>query len=137
MKTPEEHFRDWESDTFGYGYGTGEQHTIVALKLFMMYCKPSPIGYDAKDMEFNLTPTVAWLLINILCKASIIEYGTPPRFGWMTTNGVRLREFVRAHTAADLINIATDYKEGEYIHCMPGTCNCDEDCDNPFWRPGL
>ncbi|GAG02270.1 unnamed protein product, partial [marine sediment metagenome] len=34
MKTIEEQFIDWESEVFGFGYGSGEEHILKALKEF-------------------------------------------------------------------------------------------------------
>lgn len=31
-RTLESYFADWESSAFGLGYGTGEPHTLAALK---------------------------------------------------------------------------------------------------------
>jgi hypothetical protein len=32
----DKHFIDWETDVFGFGYGTGEPHTLPALRLFLL-----------------------------------------------------------------------------------------------------
>jgi len=34
----DKHFIDWESDIFGFGYGSGEQFTLAALKEFLQLC---------------------------------------------------------------------------------------------------
>ena len=131
-------FRDWEGSTFGFGYGTGEEHTIPALKQFLELCKDKE-AYDYVELETALTPAVAWLLINVLCKADIIEYGTSPRYGWLTDKGKRLKGFVGKHTADELYEIAAGHDEN-YISCYPDACNCGESgyvpgrkCPNPFW----
>jgi len=51
-KTIEEYFRDWEGNAFGYGYGSGEEHTILALKKFLELCIEPPLGtsYDYKKL---------------------------------------------------------------------------------------
>lgn len=142
-KTLEEYFRDWEGNAFGYGYGSGEMYTIPALKKFLELCNEGIYGnsYDYRKLEEALTGEVAWLLINTLCKhnINIIEYGTSPRFAWLTDNGIRLKEFVDKHTAEELITIATNYNE-DYPLCYPDACNCGENgyeerriCQNPFW----
>lgn len=140
-KTLEEYFRDWEGDTFGFGYGSGEEHTIPALKSFLELCIEPPLGhsYNYTKLEAALTPAVAWFLINALCKADIIEYGTSPRYAWLTGKGERLKEFVSKYTAEQLVEIACNHDEN-YSHCYPDACNCGESgyekgriCQNPFW----
>jgi len=135
-KSADEYFRDWEASTFGYGYGTGEPHTLLALKLFLAAIgrDDADHGYDYRQLEKAVSPTVAWLLINILAqfRVDIIEYGTSPRFGWLTKNGERLRGFVRGKSVDELIDICCAHDEN-YIHCDPDHCNCDEPCHNPFW----
>ncbi len=141
MKTQEEYFRDWESHVFGYGYGSGEPYVIPALRNFLMLCGKGSYGhgYDYTDLQKRLGETVAWLLINALCKADIIEYGTSPRFGWLTPKGVRLKQFVASHLADDLVGIVCNHDDN-YAHCYPTACNCGEHgyekgrvCNNPFW----
>lgn len=141
MKTDKEYFSDWEGYAFGYGYGTGEPVILPALKEFLLLCnsEDSPRSYQYEKLEKHLTPTVAWLLINILCQVDIIEYGTSPRYGWLTQKGERLREFVSKYTDDQLIEICCTHDE-EYIHCYPDACNCGPNgyekgriCQNPFW----
>ena len=135
MKTIADHFSDWESHVFGFGYGTGEPHTIQALRTFFDACGNAPShAYQYDKLESLLTPTVAWLLINALCHADIIEYGTSPRFGWMTTPyGKELFRFVTTHDVQTMIDLAN--RDQEYTPCYPDYCNCDDGpCQNPFWR---
>ncbi len=134
-KTLEDHFTDWESHAFGFGYGTGEEHTIPALKAFFAAFGnwDNLNAYDYRNLEAAVTPTVAWLIISVLGHKDIIEYGTSPRFGWLTPKGERLKKFVDKHTADELLELTC--KDSEYIHCYPGHCNCDgpSKCANPFW----
>jgi hypothetical protein len=138
-KTLEQHFADWESSAFGYGYGTGEPYTLAALKGFFSALGKGPDRpnvYHYTDLEKALTPTVAWLMINTLCHEDIIEYGTSPRGGWLTFDqGVALKAFVDTKTVDELIEICCSSDENT-VHCYPDHCNCDEDapCQNPFWR---
>lgn len=140
QKPIEYSFRDWESDVFGFGYGNGEDHIIPALRQFLSLCgKGDETQYDYRKLEEYLAPTVAWLLINALCHADMIEYGTSPRFGWLTGKGKRLKEYMLSKTADELIEIACNHGE-EYIHCSPNYCNCGKSgyvegrkCPNPFW----
>jgi hypothetical protein len=148
-KTEEEHFIDWEGFAFGYGYGTGEPHTIPALRHFMALCYDGTraTNYDYRALEYRLGPTVAWLLINALCRpgVDVIEYGTSPRAGWLTDQGVRLRDFMMARSGDALVELVC-CSSNDYVPCYPNACNCGSDgydkrrlCPNPFWtsRPGI
>jgi hypothetical protein len=143
-KTPEQHFADWEGSAFGFGYGSGEPHTLAALKGFMdaieRHTDRSP-SYDYQKLEAALSPAVAWLLINALCRhpTHIIEYGSSPRFGWLTKEGERLRAFIETRSTDDLVEIVCSRTE-DYNPCYPDACNCGPNgyeegrkCDNPFW----
>lgn len=141
-KTTEEHFRDWEDWAVGFGYGSGEPHTIPAIRDFLGLCNEGAYGhsYDYEKLEAALTPAVAWLLISILAKADILEYGTSPRFAWLTVKGERLKKFMLSRTAEELVDIACDHGE-DYNSCSPDSCNCGPNgyeegriCDNPFWK---
>lgn len=126
------HFTDWESEVFGFGYGTGEDYTIPALRKFFEVVGPD--GYWYEDLERELTPTVAWLLINILCRGgntNIIEYGTSPRGGWLTENGKLIQEFLRGKSDEDIFK-AIEIPD-DYIHCYFDHCNCDNTCKNPLF----
>lgn len=133
MKTLEQHFADWESHVFGYGYGTGEEFTLKALKGFLSAI-PADGSYDYQELEEAVTAVVAWLLINTLAHADMIEYGTSPRYGWLTKNGKALAGFV-AERSVDELHALTSHRE-DYVECYPDHCNCDDgDCrpGNPFW----
>jgi hypothetical protein len=133
VKTIEQHFCDWETSAFGYGYGTGEQHVLGALKAFFAAIPEGP--YDYRDLEAAVTPAVAWLLINTLALDDKIEYGTSPRFGWLTETGLAVSKFVATRTVEELVSVTGG--DTDYIHCYPNYCNCDDgDCrpHNPFWE---
>ncbi len=141
-RTLESYFVDWESEVFGFGYGTGEPHTIPALRTFFVLCPPPDAdhrGYDYQALEHALTPTVAWLLINALGKADIIEYGTSPRYAWLTEKGYRLREFMLSKTPDELVALVCEFDQ-EQPHCGPRNCNCGPNgyregpCPNPFYH---
>jgi hypothetical protein len=137
MKTIDQHFADWESDTFGYGYGTGEEHIVKALKNFF-FTVPQSGNYDYQAIELECGPQVAWLLMCALIRADMIEYGTSPRYGWLTTQGQALGRYLRSHTCAHLEEVLET--DESYIHCYRDHCNCDKtegDCreHNPFWPP--
>lgn len=138
MKTLEQSFIDWHGSAFRFGYGTGEEHIIPALKSFLECC-PATSCYDHRDLEKLLTPTVAWLLINILCQQNILEYGSSPRFAWLTDEGIALKNFISSKTIDELYE-AVMVNEN-YIHCYQDACNCGDDgyqdgvkCVNPFWH---
>ena len=40
-KTLEDNFVDWEGHVFGFGYGTGEPHTLSALVVLVQIFAPS------------------------------------------------------------------------------------------------
>ena len=144
MKTLEQHFYDWRSRFFGYGYGTGEQHTIGALKDFLEAFGVKPSGgatYDYKVLEAKVGARVAWLLINKLCGSDMnfLEYGTSPRFGWVGQDGYQatLFHYITAHTLGELLDFSPS-DSNEYCECYPTHCNCDdkgcEQSPNPFWK---
>jgi hypothetical protein len=110
MKTEvfdDKRFRAWEMKVFGCGYGTGEEHTLSALKVFLT-AVPEEGTYDFQKLEAAVTPTVAWLLISTLCHANIIEYGTSPRFGWLTPKGHALRAYVEARSVEQMYDVLMD-----------------------------
>ena len=137
-KTLEDYFADWEMHLFGYGYGSGEPHVLGALKRFLALC-PEKGSYDYQKLEAELGGTTAWLLINALCHADLLEYGTSPRGAWLTATGRRLKAFVDARSVEELCGLTS--RDGDYVHCWPDACNCGPDgheegrvCPNPFWR---
>lgn len=133
LKTEDDYFRDWEGAVFGFGYGTGEQYVLAELRRFMLNVSGEG-GYDYAILEAAVGPSVAWLLINALCKADIIEYGTSPRYGWLTDKGKRLRAYVTGHTADELVEVVCSDPDS-YFACYPDYCNCgpSHKCSNPFW----
>lgn len=138
-KPPADAFRDWERHAFGFGYGTGEEHILPALKAFMEAIPGDGGSYDYRTLEGVVGAVTAWLFINQLCRLDILEYGVSSRFGWMTQEGRSLRSFLVSHTALELVDIATDDPAG-YAQCDPKSCNCGPNgydatrfCENPFW----
>lgn len=136
-KTIEAHFADWHSEAFPFGYGTGEEHTLAALRSFMEIVQRDE-RYFYEALEEKLTPTVTWLLINMLCKLDVIEYGTSPRYGWLTPHGKALRDYLMATTFEQLLAAAT---MDDPDRCTPTFCNCGPQgyskkklCHNPFWQ---
>lgn len=141
QKSIEDSFTDWEAHVFGFGYGTGEEHTISALMNFFLAFRDEDQetnSYDYKKLEAAVTPAVAWLLINILCHADIIEYGVSPRYGWLTPKGGRLRKFMLSKSIEQLVDLTC--KTEDYDSCSPNSCNhgpegyvAGRKCVNPFW----
>jgi len=140
-KTLNENWIDWESHAFSFGYGSGEPYIIPALKKFMELV-PESNNYDYKLLEKELTPVVAWLLINRLCHYTIdmLEYGTSPRCAWLTERGKALKKYMADKTSDELVELACNHTE-DYTVCTPDVCNCGphgyeegKHCFNPFWN---
>lgn len=138
-KPIDQSFADWETHVFGFSYGSGEEYVLGSLKGFLAVT-PADVAYDYQELEQAIGPIPTWLLINILCRhgVGILEYGTSPRFAWLTPCGQRLKSYIDAHTVQEL-GAATSRDE-HYIHCMPDACNCGPEgydprlvCSNPFW----
>ncbi len=139
-RTIEDHFIDWESETFGLGYGTGEPHVLSSLRVFLDLCREGPYqhSYDYQKIEATLGGPVTWLLINILGKAHLIEYGTSPRFAWLTKQGIALQNFMLSRDVDALVDLVCLAKDPAL--CSPSFCNCGPEgysqkklCHNPFW----
>lgn len=132
MKTTEQYFVDWFSHVFGYCYGSGEQHIVPALRLFFG-AVPSDGNYNYNLLEEACGPTVAWLLINALCPGDVecIEYGSSPRFAWLTDAGKLLREFMISKSDDELLTVL-DVDES-HVYCGIDYCNCLPRCQNPFF----
>ena len=136
-KSIEDNFSDWEADTLGFGYGTGETFIVPALRRFLEGV-PGNGPYDHARIEAALGGTTAWLLINLLCRADMIEYGTSPRFGWLTESGRALKAFFASKSDEQIIALCA---RGEpYVGCYRTACNCGPKgyvearrCPNPFW----
>ena len=135
----DKYFVDWENHVFGYGYGTGEEYTLKALKDFMgcMRVVKNTTNYNYTEIYKHLGTMCTWLMINILCHADIIEYGSSPRFGWLTDKGEKLYDYLKTKTVEELYNLITSKdEEGEFC-CYPDHCNCEElgqeKCNNPFF----
>jgi len=77
-----------------------------------------------------------WFLLNVLYQKDLVEYGTSPRYGWLTGNGKKMMEFLRDYNADrlhELVNVDSDH-----VFCYTDYCNhtdlAGEGCKaNPFW----
>ena len=136
MKTDDDYFKDWECETFGFGYCTGERPVMTALRSFLEEC-PDEGCYDYEKLESAVTAPVAWLLINILCRrnVNILEYGASPRMAWLTEQGRRLKAYVTSKTVNELLAILDSDTDDGRNYCSQTYCNCQaEPCRNPFWK---
>jgi hypothetical protein len=133
-KNLDENFTDWHGEAFGYGYGTGEVHTIKAVMSFLA-CIPSEGAYNYKNLEKELHPAAAWLLIGIFCECDMIEYGSSPRFGWLTKSGVALKDYIAGSDFDSLYRLSNISIGKGYYPCGPDHCSCvgGDVCENPFW----
>ena len=140
-KTIDQYFCDWENEAFGFGYGTGEPVIIPKLKMFLDACGIGNKHYDFRVLEEKLGAESTWFLINILCREGIIEYGSSPRFGWLTDEGLRLKEYMTSRTDDELTAVLFTSEEWhEKTICYKNACNCGPEgyvegkqCSNPFW----
>ena len=92
-------FAEWEDSTFGYGYGTGEAAIIDGIRHFFTLLEDGR-KYNFEVLEKEIGAFAAWLLINAFCKSNIVEYGTSPRFGWLTGKGEGMRDLFKELGAA-------------------------------------
>ena len=135
----DKHFREWEQVTFGYGYGTGELHILPILHAFFAALEDGS-AYNASHFVAQWGGAVTWLLLNALLHGGILEYGTSPRYGWLTPQGERLREYVLSKTPKDLYDIATMDVDYDHPLCSRSFCNCPDGSDtqgcrhNPLFR---
>jgi hypothetical protein len=131
MRTINDYFRDWESEAFGFGYGTGEPIIIPIVKRFFEIAPANgddPYSYE--KLENELSPSACWFVINALCHADTIEYGSSPRFGWLTKNGRNLKEFFANHSTDELIDLATRLEDE--AESTSGKFEELEEGNNPF-----
>lgn len=95
------------------------------------------VCYDHRKVEQACGSAAGWLLlINALAGHGILDYGTSPRYGWLSPAGKALHEYVTNRTLGHLIR-QTEAGD-DYAHCYPDRCNCGDGADctkqNPFWR---
>ena len=97
-------------EVFGYGDGTGDYYFFDILSKFFSHLysfdsinKGSCYNYNYQGLEKILTPNTAWLLINQLGNANLIEYGQSTRYGWMCDRGLFLQALFDYHAKQDLL----------------------------------
>jgi hypothetical protein len=137
-KTEDDYFRDWFSSAFPYGYGTGDEFFIKALKDVFDYMKSNEDKYHYEDLEEMFSPAFAWFIINKLCELHIFEYGTSPRFAWIGHSPKirRIYHFIVEKSNEELMAIIDSPED--YIECYHHYCNHtnleDKGCLlNPFF----
>ena len=94
-------FVEFEERVFGYGYGSGEEPILEALRVFVSTIPEGERQYDYRVIEHELGAPTTWLLINALCNSDYIDYGTSPRFGWIDND--ELLDYIRNHSVDEMI----------------------------------
>lgn len=61
--------------------------------------------YDHEVLENTIGDAATWMLINTFCHEDIIEYGTSPRYGWLTDKGRKIAEFVNSHSEDEMYEL--------------------------------
>lgn len=79
-------------------------------------------SYNHETLVEHFGGLAAWLWINTLCEADILEYGRSPMYGWLTEKGERLRDYLKDKSVDEIIEI---YNTVE-VKCGLDYCNCDE-----------
>lgn len=102
--TNDRQFREWETRVFGAGYGSGELPILKAVKVFFANLEDNR-NYDHENLEKNLGDTATWLLINAFDRGGVIEWGTSARYGWLTSCGEYVRDFIKGKTPEELYEI--------------------------------
>lgn len=130
----DKHFIDWENHVFGFGYGSGERHVLGGIKVLFESLDPGSGGYQSVNLEKIMGALSAWLLINALCHADILEYGTSPRNGWLSHDrGVFLKQYMDGKSVDDLYAVLGSV-DPDHDYCEPYACSCPEkQCDNPLF----
>lgn len=98
-------FKEWENETFGFGYGTGEEYTLPLLKkAFDLF--PESGTYDYVTLEKELGQTTFWLLLNTLAHSpGVINYGTSSRYGWLDEKGKEIKTYLSFKSENELYSI--------------------------------
>lgn len=131
-KITDKDFIDWENHYFGYGYGTGEEYTLSAMRTFLTLCNEGSGGmYDYEVLEKELGASTAWLLINFFAHADLIEYGTSARHAWLNQKGKALKEYMLSKTLNELYDLTGVKYEDSHVCCTPKECYCDEKNTKP------
>lgn len=132
-KLTDKHFVDWEGDVFGYGYGSGER-PILGIMVKFFYALENGRSYDYRTMYSILGIEQFWFLINALCNAGIIDYGTSPRWGWLTEKGEMLRDYIMTKTLDELCMLVCADINWQFPPCYRDHCNCETPCNNPLFK---
>ena len=129
----DKHFIDWFGEVFMYGYGTGEEFYIKALKDFFDNLEDKR-SYDYQILEEKMGKAECWFIINHLCHEDFISYGTSTRFAWIEGGGELLREYFEGKTCDELYELVMVPET--YVHCYQKWCNCEPEnsCKNPLFK---
>lgn len=125
MNQQDKWFVQWETETFGAGYGTGEMPILSSIKVFFNLIDDNM--YNHQKISSVLGETVCWFIINALNKSNNIEWGTSARYGWLTSSGKLLKAYFDTKSNQELYDI-----------CMSndGGCMCyGEIKDHPNCTP--
>ncbi len=76
-------------DTNGLFYGELEFYLDSYIKKFFSV-EVRDVGFEEKHPMNNLE---FWLVVSMLVKMDMLEYGTSPRGSWLTEDGKKFREF--------------------------------------------
>jgi len=117
----DKNFADWHAAYFGYGYGSGEEFWIPALHDLFGKVMAERTSYAYDQLERMFGGLAAWLLINTLCEARVLEYGTSPRFGWLAQEGELLRDYFVSRTPEQVSEVACSSRDDR---CLVNWCNC-------------
>lgn len=135
-KSLADYFVDWYGSALGFGYGTGDVYYCEALTKFFKNVDGEQGSYKFEDMEKKVGKDAFWFLISIFGNSDFIEYGTSPRYGWLTEKGKLARQFVN-HIGEDLYDEVN--RDSDYIECYKDYCNHTDNNEkgcklNPFWN---
>lgn len=124
-KGTKEYFIDWYHSELGYGYGTGDEYYCKALIDFFQLLRQANVDevfqYNYKKLENEMGGAAAWFIINIMCGSDLVEYGTSPRYGWLTPSGELMRDLLAEYNADSLYELVCT--SHEYTTCMKDYCN--------------
>ena len=134
-KSLELQFKEWFYSNFGYGYGSGEEPVLRAIRAFFGACfydnddvkEEGYPRYQYTTLEELLGQPLAWVLINKFCDDDIINYGSSSRYGWIENRGIRLKKFLEERSISELLVIL--FKDNERELCTEQYCYCDDNID--------
>lgn len=122
VKSDDEVFKDWFNDTYGYGYGTGEKPILTAIMIFLGNCSSNENHiYSYDEIEKVIGKAATWMLISVFCKQDLVDYGTSPRFAWLTEKGKWLLNYLKGKSLQYLYSLVM---YNSFSECSSEYCNC-------------